>query len=259
LPEDITKIGVISSTSAAGYADFCKIVNARWGGLEIQTCHTQVQGMSAPDQIIRALRYLNERAEVQVIAIIRGGGSADDLACFNDEKLAREIAISKIPVITGIGHEIDESLADLVADLRASTPSNCAEMLSRDRAAERRLVDAKISRASDEIHHHIDTALHNVNNRIQDVNGLMQKHISTIMSNIDNQIISLRREVQSKITRFESELDSKLKIIESMNPDLVLSQGYAILSGKLAVENVVKITTLKQEISAKITNIKERK
>ena len=136
IPDNLVKIGVISSTQAAGYADFCKILNARWGGLTVQTAHTQVQGIDAPDQIIRALRYFNEKAEVQIIAIIRGGGSADDLAAFNDEKLVREIVASRIPVITGIGHEIDESLADLAADIRASTPSNVAEMLTPDRNAE---------------------------------------------------------------------------------------------------------------------------
>ena len=86
LPEDLTKIGVISSVQAAGYADFIKIINERWGGLDIQVAHTQVQGLDAPDQIIKALEYFNEKSEVQLIAIIRGGGSADDLACFNDEE-----------------------------------------------------------------------------------------------------------------------------------------------------------------------------
>lgn len=135
LPEPLTRIGVISSTGAAGYADFVKILNERWGGLEVQVAHTQVQGLDAPDQIIRALKYFNEHADVQVIAILRGGGSADDLAAFNDEKLVREIAASRIPVITGIGHEVDESLADLAADVRASTPSNAAEILTPDRRA----------------------------------------------------------------------------------------------------------------------------
>ncbi len=136
IPENLAKIGVISSVQAAGYADFCKILNSRWGGLEVQTAHTQVQGIDAADQIIRALRYFNEKAEVQIIAIIRGGGSADDLAVFNDEALVREIAGSRIPVITGIGHEVDESLSDLAADIRASTPSNVAQLLSPDKRAE---------------------------------------------------------------------------------------------------------------------------
>lgn len=169
LPEDLTKIGVISSTGAAGYADFCKIINARWGGLEIQVCHTQVQGMVAPDQIIRALKYLNEKDEVQVIAIIRGGGSADDLACFNDEMLVREIAASKIPVITGIGHEVDESLSDLAADVRASTPSNCAEMLVKDRKFEQ--IEGQVLNIRREIMNRISEAENKVRGQIRALEG----------------------------------------------------------------------------------------
>ncbi len=145
LPENLARLGVISSTQAAGYADFIKIMNARWGGIKISVAHTQVQGAEAPDQIIRALQYFNERGEVEAIAILRGGGSADDLSAFNDEKLVRAIAASKIPVITGIGHEVDESLADLAADVRASTPSNAAEILSKDREAERRKLKMMMS------------------------------------------------------------------------------------------------------------------
>ncbi|MBQ3306503.1 exodeoxyribonuclease VII large subunit [Candidatus Saccharibacteria bacterium] len=213
LPENLTKIGVISSTSAAGYADFCKIINARWGGLDIQVCHTQVQGLIAPDQIIRALKYLNERQEVQVIAIIRGGGSADDLACFNDEALVRAIAASKIPVITGIGHEIDESLSDLAADIRASTPSNCAELLSKDRKTEQ----------------------------------------------IEDQIRTIRTKIDTEFSAAENKIAATLRILESLNPDLILSRGYAILSGKLELGNVVKITTKDKKLSAEIKEIKERR
>ena len=137
LPEEITKIGVISSTQAAGYHDFVKIINSRWGGIKVLTAHTQVQGLDAPEQMIKALKYFNEQTDVQVIALIRGGGSKDDLACFNDEALVRAVAASKIPVICGIGHEVDESLCDLACDVRASTPSNVAELLTRDRKTEK--------------------------------------------------------------------------------------------------------------------------
>ena len=133
LPRPVQKIGVISSTAAAGYADFVKILNERWGGLKVLTAHTQVQGLPAVPQIVQALAYFNDHTDVDVIALIRGGGSADDLAIFNDERIVRAIVASKIPVITGIGHEVDESLADLAADVRASTPSNVAQLLTPDK------------------------------------------------------------------------------------------------------------------------------
>ena len=135
LPTMPSHIGVITSTQAAGYKDFIRILNDRWGGIKIDVAHVQVQGAVAPGQIIGALEYFNEMAQPpDVVAIIRGGGSADDLAAFNDEPLARAIATSRVPTIVGVGHEVDTTLADLVADVRAVTPSNAAQLLVPDRA-----------------------------------------------------------------------------------------------------------------------------
>ena len=121
LPEVPQYIAVISSTQAAGYADFVKILGDRWGGMRVDVAQVQVQGADAPDQMIRALRYFNSQETVpQVIVIIRGGGSADDLSAFNDELLVREIATSRVPTLVGVGHEVDTSLADLAADVRAA-------------------------------------------------------------------------------------------------------------------------------------------
>lgn len=233
LPENLVKIGVISSTGAAGYADFCKIINARWGGLEIQTAHTQVQGLDAPAQIIRALKYFNEKSEVQLIVIIRGGGSKDDLACFNDETLAREIAASKIPVMTGIGHEVDESLADLAADLRGSTPSNVAELITPDKQA----ISANIS---------------------QSLKSARSQIAQAIMAAYES-LKNVRENMVSKIDIEIEKVRSSLKLIERLNPELVLKQGYSIVSGKLAPGEVVEITTLEKIAKAEVKEIKERK
>ena len=237
LPKDITKLGVISSTGAAGYADFVKILNARWGGIHVQVAHTQVQGMDAPDQIIRALKYFNEHSEVQVIAILRGGGSADDLSCFNDEQLVRAIAASKIPVITGIGHEVDESLADLAADVRASTPSNAAEMLTPDRESVRYSVEIAISRTKSTIIYKIDD----------------------ILGRVDEPFDKIRRQIKQKIEFYHNMLFQKVKILEALNPEKVLRQGYAILSGKVSPGSVVNITIFDKEITAEVKEIHERK
>lgn len=134
LPYLPKRVGVISSTSAAGYVDFIKIVSERWGDIELVVAHTQVQGADAPQQMIRALAHFNEMADpVEAIAIIRGGGSADDLSAFNDEPFVRAISSSRIPTIVGVGHEVDISLADLVSDVRAATPSNAAQILVPDK------------------------------------------------------------------------------------------------------------------------------
>jgi exodeoxyribonuclease VII large subunit len=237
LPRDLSKIGVISSTQAAGYADFIKIVNERWGGLELQVCHTQVQGLVAPDQIIRALNYLNERGEVEIIAIIRGGGSADDLACFNDEKLVRAIAASKIPVITGIGHEVDESLSDLAADVIASTPSNAAQMLTKDKKAEIRNLHDNISR----IYTHICS------------------RIDLLSNDAKLKTLSISSRILSVIESLEGRIKSTESILKSLNPENVLKNGYAILRGKVEIGSEIEITTHDKDIAAKVTNIRERK
>lgn len=237
LPESLSNIGVISSTQAAGYADFIKIINERWGGLHITTAHTQVQGMDAADQIVRALNYFNEHGGVEVIAIIRGGGSAEDLAVFNDEKLVRAIAASKIPVITGIGHEVDESLSDLAADVKASTPSNVAQMLTRDRKAEIQKIEQTIIRTKQVIFQNINQEL----------------------KNNCEKVASIKHEILSKISLICQKIAQQLKLIEALNPEKVLRQGYAILTGKISPGNVVKITTYTKKINARIEEIYDRK
>lgn len=236
LPEDLERIGVISSTQAAGYADFIKIINERWGGLRIQVAHTQVQGLDAPDQMIRALNYFNEKNEVQLIVIIRGGGSMDDLACFNDEALVRAIAVSKIPVATGIGHEVDESLADLAADVRASTPSNLAEMITPDKKSVSDLI----------------------NTTIDCVDSLLFRKIADEQKNEKEQVERIKNIINMKILEFRNTLSNQLKIIAAHNPETVLKQGYAILKGNLSPGNVVEITTFKNEIKAEVKEVNER-
>ena len=260
LPEDLTRIGVISSTQAAGYADFIKIINARWGGMKVEIVHTQVQGMDAPDQIIKALRYFNERAEVQVIAILRGGGSADDLSCFNDEKLVREIAGSRIPVITGIGHEIDESLADLAADVRASTPSNAAEMLTHDRMEELVKLSRLMNRVTQATFSQIEQAKSNNFEKIQKISrGLVAKYIEPVLMANSAKMTQMLQKIQGEMQKMQQNIQNKIRLLEVLNPEKVLAQGYAILSGKISPGNVVKITTFKNEIEAEVKKIKERK
>ena len=259
LPDDLTRIGVISSTQAAGYADFIKIINARWGGMKVQVAHTQVQGLDAPDQIIRALKYFNERAEVQAIAILRGGGSADDLSCFNDEQLVREIAGSRIPVITGIGHEVDESLADLAADIRASTPSNAAEMLTRDKAEEFNKVSRLTNRMTQVLLQQVEQARSLNYSKVEKVaQGLMTKYIEPNLVANRTKMTQLLQKLQGEVTNLCQNVQNKIKLLEALNPEKVLAQGYAILSGKISPGNVVKITTFAEQIEAEIKKVNKR-
>ena len=236
LPINLERIGVISSTQAAGYADFCKILNERWGGLRVEVAHTQVQGMVAADQIIRALRYFNERGGVDVIAIIRGGGSADDLAVFNDEALVRAIAASKIPVITGIGHEVDESLSDLAADVVASTPSNAAQLLTRDRRVEKVKIEQDLRR----------------------INNLFNSKIDDARLEVKWTVGELRRALEIKLERLSEDLRMREQILAQLNPENVLKRGYVIVRGKLQKGELMELITYDREAVVEVKSVGQR-
>jgi exodeoxyribonuclease VII large subunit len=129
------RIALITAGGSAAYTDFIKILNARWRGVSVDHYDVLVQGEQAPAQIIAALTAANAQAELpDVIVVTRGGGSAEDLAAFSHEQVTRAVALSRVPTVVAIGHEVDISLAELAADQRASTPSNAAELLTPDKA-----------------------------------------------------------------------------------------------------------------------------
>jgi len=134
LPRFPRCIGVVTSPTAAALRDILNVLSRRYPLAEVLLSPTQVQGDAAPPQIVAALDALNERDDVDVIIVARGGGSLEDLWAFNDERVARAVAASRLPVICGVGHESDFSLADFAADERAPTPSAAAELVAPDRA-----------------------------------------------------------------------------------------------------------------------------
>jgi exodeoxyribonuclease VII large subunit len=208
LPDLPEHIGVISSTDAAGYKDFIKIINSRFSGLKIQVYHTQVQGLDAPDQIMNGLDYFNEQqSPPEVILILRGGGSGDDLAAFNDEPLVRKIAASRVPVLTGIGHEIDTTLADLAADLRASTPSNAAEILVPNK---RELIASVLEQQKSLL-------------------TIFAGKITHQQQEIEHKIYSIRQKTTQILATTTAKFESLHSLLRSLNPDLVLRRGYALV------------------------------
>ena len=134
LPTDIKRIGVVTSATGAALQDVLAVLQRRDPAIEVIVYPAQVQGESAPAQLINALNAANRRNEVDVILLTRGGGSLEDLWSFNDETLARVVFTSRLPVVCAVGHEVDFSICDFVADIRAATPSAAAELLSRDRS-----------------------------------------------------------------------------------------------------------------------------
>lgn len=132
IPEHPTAIGVITSPTGAAVQDITSVLARRFPLVPVTLYPVAVQGTDAPAQLINAINTANRRNECDVLIVGRGGGSLEDLWAFNDEQLARTIAASNIPIVSAVGHQVDYTIADFVADLRAPTPSAAAEMLSQD-------------------------------------------------------------------------------------------------------------------------------
>ncbi|CAM4229022.1 exodeoxyribonuclease VII large subunit [Pseudoalteromonas byunsanensis] len=135
IPSKINKVGVITSATGAAIKDILTVLKRRAPQLEVIIYPAQVQGKEAHLQLVEKLLLANQRTEVDVLIIGRGGGSLEDMWCFNEEPLARAIFASQLPVISAVGHEIDTTISDYVADLRAATPSAAAELVSPDQTA----------------------------------------------------------------------------------------------------------------------------
>ena len=235
LPSLPTRIGVISSTAAAGYGDFVKILSL-----------TQVQGLDAPRQIIRAIDHFNQMAEpVDVIAIVRGGGSADDLSTFNDEPLVRAIAASRVPTIVGVGHEVDVTLADMVADVRAATPSNAAQILVPDK----REVDRQVRT--------------NVQTMVNAIGTLYAQQLKLVAEQRER----LLGGVQQVYKRAEDRYAQLAAVLSQLDPRTALQRGYALIfdakgkplgDKKIAAGDTIQIETKRYNITAGVQDATEK-
>lgn len=158
IPRFPQHIGIVTSPQAAALRDVLTTLSRRWpvGRIVIYPC--LVQGEAAPQQIIQALQEANQRRDSDVLLLVRGGGSLEDLWAFNDEDVAKAIAASSIPVVTGIGHETDFSIADFVADSRAPTPTGAAQVASPDFMELRQRVDITKARLYRNVRNRVDTA-----------------------------------------------------------------------------------------------------
>ncbi len=229
LPQYPKTIGLVTSAQAAAYSDFIKIINARWGGLEINHIDVQVQGEPAVAQIVKAIDYFSKTAEtVDVVVVIRGGGSPEDLAAFSAEPVIRAVAASRIPTIVGIGHEQDISLAELAADVRASTPTNAAQMVVPDRQ---------------EVISGINYLLNQMNNSITNLTTVSNHRIETILQRIVGQLTEPARQIDEfshhlttamklVVQANQNKLSGLAQTLNSLDPKAVLKRGYSLVHTK---------------------------
>lgn len=240
LPRFPQHIVLITSRDAAAYSDFIKILQARRGGLRVSFLHTQVQGEQAVPQILQAIELANIRREGDVLVLIRGGGSMEDLQAFNDERLVRAVAASRLPTIVGIGHERDESLAELAADVRASTPSNAAELL----VATREELLTSLRELSARMRHRLATAI------------LRSRHAAAAQRQ------ALVGRLKERLAARKQAVQDMQRLLASLSPETILKRGYSITrtaEGKLvrtarqvASGDELSITTADGDIAARV-------
>jgi exodeoxyribonuclease VII large subunit len=227
LPLLPSRIVVITSPTGAAIRDVLSVLKRRSAGVSVLIIPALVQGEKAPEELVRALRTANEHKLGDVILLTRGGGSLEDLWCFNDENLAREIFNSAIPVVSAVGHEIDFTIADFVADLRAPTPSAAAELLVQEQTAlieSLRELELRLVRT---IRNELEQAtlrisalvarLKNPRDRINDLRLRFDDWQERLTSAME-QTLERQRE---RLLRFENSL-------QALSPLKVLERGYAI-------------------------------
>ena len=230
LPAFPERIGVITSATGAVWHDIRQVVGRRYPLVELVLAPAIVQGEQAPESIIRALASLQERASVDLVILARGGGSGEDLSCFNDERLARSIFSSRIPIVSAVGHETDTTIADYVADARAPTPSAAAEMVVPDIAELSDEIDGLNARA-------YRAATSSLRLRRADLQHLRQRlglaspelRIGRVRADLASTVVALRASADRRVQHLRHDLDRTGSVLRALNPDALLRRGYAFI------------------------------
>ena len=242
LPAFPRVIGVVTSPQAAAFQDVCNVLRRRFPLAQVWLSPAAVQGIDAPAQLRAALARLNARAEVDVILLIRGGGSIEDLWAFNDEALARAIAASRLPVVSGVGHETDFSIADFVADLRAPTPSAAAELVTPDlgevqqqltgaQARLEALQRARLALLADRLGASRRSLMH--------LSPL--RELATLRQRLDDQELRLQRAWHTAHSALAARLAEGTAALGAADPQAILQRGYALLT---KVQDGARVTSV---------------
>ena len=227
LPQYPKKVALVTSKQAAAYNDFVTILQDRWGGVVVDHLQVQVQGSSAPQQIVEAIEYFNMKAaDYDALVIIRGGGSAEDLQAFQTEPVARAIYSSEIATIVAIGHEDDISLAELVADLRAATPTDAARLLVPDKKSVISQLEASISLQS-ELTLKI---LQRESDKLTRFHNSLRFVIDSAVSDLSSKQYRLDSAISTAINSSHTEFAVLSQKLTSLSPQSVLDRGYAVVS-----------------------------
>lgn len=229
LPAFPRRIGLVTSPTSAAVRDVLKVAGRRFPGTPILIAPTLVQGDEAPAQVARAVRRVADAPDVDVVLVVRGGGSLEDLWAFNTEPVAHAIAECPVPVVAGVGHETDVTIADLVADVRAPTPSAAAMVALPDGEALARLVERDARRLTSAIESELDAARYRVERLVEVLHARSPQARVALARTREARartaaLAAIRRHVDRRRRRV-GELAARL---DAMSPLAVLGRGYAL-------------------------------
>ncbi len=229
IPKFPARMAIVTSPTGAAVRDVINIISRRFPAVEVTIVPAVVQGADAPESIIKALRRADSLPDVDTILLVRGGGSMEDLWGFNDEKLAREIFSCRVPIISGVGHETDFTIADFVADLRAPTPSAAAEIAVPDLAE----IKQKIRIAEQRMKGKFTDALRYYKSDLKAASAsISPKRLLEILDRRRQLVDDHERDVLSGWSRFVERRTREMENLEgkltALDPTRVLSRGYSI-------------------------------
>ena len=268
LPRFPGRIGIVTSSAGAAVHDMLRILRKRYPLTKVSLFPVRVQGAQAPAEIAGAIRYANEHQLSDLLIVGRGGGSIEDLWAFNDEMVARAIYDSKIPVISAVGHEPDVTISDYVADLRAATPSNAAELAVPDQDALRQAMDAMLTAIAVSINRRIKNARQHLqvlseSQALQSPEGYLQQRKKTVQL-LQNRLMAAQN---VQLSRKKQRYIALTATLDAMSPLKVLTRGYALVQKQQDIIHSVgdvnrgedlTITLADGSLTATVTEIKER-
>lgn len=258
------RIGIVTSPQAAAWQDVQKVLATRPGWIEVFLSPCLVQGDNAPEDIVRALKRVASVPGLDLILLVRGGGSLEDLWCFNDERVVEAIVECPIPIISGIGHEVDTTLADLAADLRAATPSNAAELACPDRQTLRKRLPriANLQRLATSIVHHDRQRLRHEAARMQHAWRLYLDALHLSVERLERRLDVALREIVRKnralLLRCErtlSQLEPRRRLRMLQRKIAPMQWRLIRLGGDMLAEKRARVYALARRLSAASVNL----
>jgi len=250
LPELVTRAALITGKDSAAQSDFLKIIKENKVGIELDLYNVQVQGKFAEQEILSALSYV-DKLQYDCVFLVRGGGSLEDLITFNSEKVARQIFAMKTPVVVGVGHEKDESIADFVADIRASTPSQAAYYLFMHNLEYLDAQKLKCEQMASSLRLNNTKALQYISQRYKGIASILRLRSEQIFRKAMG-LASNLREYKSRIAMVSQKLQALIRILNSLDPHNVLKRGYAIVRSKGKIIKDVSQLSVDAEIDIKV-------